>query len=156
MNSIRAALIALARFLLAAVFLTGGMYKILHWHSSEQLMMEVLSSWQSNLSASEAAQDLFSWLIHFTPLVLAGEAMLQIIGGLLLMLGVREKFGAALLFIQLLPMTVIYHQFWFMDVINPELQQLLFLKNSAILGGLLMVMLFGAQAPQKNNHALKP
>lgn len=151
MNTVRAATIVLARFLLTAVFLAAGMHKIFYWYESEKLMMDVLSNWQSHLSFSEAAQQVFSSLILFTPLLLFIVGVLEIVGGLLLLLGVREKLGAAMLIVMLIPTTILFHQFWFVDGSQRDLQQMMFLKNLAILGGLLLVILFGAQGPQKKD-----
>jgi uncharacterized membrane protein YphA (DoxX/SURF4 family) len=41
------------------------------------------------------------------------------------------------------------HQFWFVEGGLRDVQQIMFLKNLAILGGLLMVLVFGAQAQGK-------
>ncbi len=155
MNTVRAATIVLARFLLTAVFLAAGMHKIFHWHESEKLMMDVLSNWQSHLSFSEPAQQVFSSLILFTPLLLLVVGVLEIVGGLLLLLGIREKLGAAMLILMLIPSTILFHQFWFVDGTQRDLQQVMFLKNLAILGGLLMVILFGAQTPQKKDDGFR-
>ena len=155
MNTVRAAATVLARFLLTAVFLAAGMHKIFHWHESEKLMMDVLSNWQSHLSFSEPAQHVFSSLVLFAPLLLFIEGAIEIVGGLLILLGVREKLGATLLFLIMIPTTILFHQFWFVDVSQRDLQQIMFLKNLSIMGGLLLVLLFGAQTPQKKDNGFK-
>lgn len=151
MNTVRAAVTVLARFLLSAMFLERGMHKIFYWHESERLMRDMLSNWQSHLSFSEAAQNIFSSLVNYTHILVFSEGTLELVGGLLLLLGIKEKLGASLLIIALLPATILFHQFWFVDVAGKELQQQLFLKNLGIMGGLLMVLLYGAQSPSKKN-----
>jgi putative oxidoreductase len=131
----------LARFLLSAIFLASGVNKLFHWRETETGLMGVLSHWQSHLSFSEAAQNFFSSVIQFTPVLLIVATGLELIGALLLLLGVKEKIGAILLLFFLVPVTIFYHQFWFLEATERELQQVMFLKNLAIVGGLLMVIL---------------
>lgn len=152
MNTIRSAAIVLARFLLTAMFLERGVHKIFYWHDSEKLMMNVFSNWQSNLSFSEGAQHLFSSLIQFTPLILFLVGAIELVGGLLVLLAIREKLGASLLLLMLLPTTVLFHQFWFADGTCREIQQLFFLKNLAVAGGLILVLIFGAKTSQRNDQ----
>jgi len=151
----RAGLIVLARFLLSAVFLAAGINKLFHWHETEQMLMDVLSNWQSHLSFSETAQHVFSSLILFAPLLLFVAVAMELIGGLLLLLGIREKFAAGLLLIMLIPTTILFHQFWFVEAAAKELQQGLFLRNLAIMGGLIMVTLFGAKSLQKKDNGIQ-
>jgi uncharacterized membrane protein YphA (DoxX/SURF4 family) len=149
MKVIRVATTVLARFLLSAIFLASAVNTIFHWHESEKLLMNVLIDWQGHLAFWEGMQKIFTVLIPWTPLLLIGATLLELIGGLLLLLGVKEKLGAALLILFLIPVTVIMHQFWFVEGGLRDVQQIMFLKNLAILGGLLMVLVFGAQAQGK-------
>ena len=149
MKMVRAAAIVLARFLLSAIFLTAGVNKLFHWHETEKMLMSVLCDWQSYMGFSDTAQECFSILTPWTPFLLIGATLLELVGGLLLLLGVREKLGASLLILFLVPTTVLIHQFWFAEGGLREVQQIMFLKNLAILGGLLMVLLYGAQSPTK-------
>lgn len=149
MQAIRATSIVLARFFLSAVFLAAGIHKIVRWPETEQALMNVLSLWQSHLSAFEFAQILFSTLLTFTPTILLVATIMELGGALLLLLGIKEKLGAALLVLLLIPTTLLFHQFWFLEASQKELQQVMFLKNLAILGGLILVLLHGAQSPTK-------
>jgi putative oxidoreductase len=155
MNTIKSATTVLARFLLTAFFLSAGMHKIFNWHASEQFMMDAFSLWQSHLSFSEAAQEIFSSLVLFTPLILFIVGAIEISGGLLILLGVREKLGAALLLIMMIPTTILFHQFWFLDGQYRDVQQIMFLKNLGTMGGLLLVILYGVQTPQKKENGFK-
>ncbi|HAB99642.1 MAG TPA: hypothetical protein DCE71_07470 [Parachlamydiales bacterium] len=49
--------------------------------------------------------------------------------------------------------TFLFHQFWFIEGGARELQTIMFLKNLAIMGGLIMLMLHGAQASPKDEHS---
>jgi uncharacterized membrane protein YphA (DoxX/SURF4 family) len=149
MTSIRSSATVLARFLLSAVFLAAGVNKLFHWRETETQLMGVLSDWQSHLSFSEAAQNFFTSIILFTPVLLIAATGLELIGAFLLLLGIKEKMGASLLLLSLVPITILYHQFWFVEASGKELQQIMFLKNLAIMGGLIMVLLHGAESSAK-------
>jgi putative oxidoreductase len=151
MHLIRSTTIVLARFFMTAMFLERGLHKVFYWHDSETKMMNVFSHWQMNLSFSESAQHFFSTLIQFTPLILFIVGTIEIIGGLLVLLAVREKLGATLLLIMMMPTTILFHEFWFTDVACRELQQLFFLKNLAVMGGLLLILVYGVKSSDRDS-----
>ena len=65
-------------------------------------------------------------------------------GGLLLAVGWKARWAAAVLFLFLIPTTLIFHQFWGIDPKLVQMQKIHFLKNVAIMGGMLMVLAVGA------------
>ena len=67
-------------------------------------------------------------------------------GGLLLAVGWKARWAAAALFLILIPTTLIFHQFWGVDPKLAQMQKIHFLKNVAIMGGMLMVLAIGAGA----------
>lgn len=146
-NSIRVASVVLARFLLSAVFLTAGIQKIFHWHETESALLNALCDWQSAVLSSPTMQECLGFVTPWTPLLLLLAMLFEILGALLLLLGVREKLGATLLVLVLIPATIVFHPFWFLPSdAGRDLQQAMFLKNLAILGGLILVFIHGAQA----------
>ena len=149
MHALCTASVVIARFLLSAIFLASGVNKIVHWGVTEQLLMTIFGNWQSYLSGYEIAQNFFASMIFFTPTLLFAATLMELSGALLLLLGVKEKMGAALLLLVLIPTTILFHQFWFVEPSQKELQQVMFLKNLAIIGGLILVLLQGAQPPKK-------
>ena len=60
-----------------------------------------------------------------------------------LILGYKTRFGASLLLIFLIPSTLIFHDFWNVTETEFMTQQILFLKNLAIFGGLLNILSIG-------------
>lgn len=146
MRIVRLCTVVVARFLLSAVFLAGAIDKIINWHETEKTLAGALCEWESYMGFSEMAQNCFASLSPWTPLLLMAATLLELIGGLLLLLGFKEKLGAALLILFLIPTTVLMHQFWFLETSGRDLQAVLFMKNLAILGGLLLVLLHGAQS----------
>ncbi|HET9025002.1 MAG TPA: DoxX family protein [Burkholderiaceae bacterium] len=79
------------------------------------------------------------------PQVLAAAALaLELIGGLLLVIGWKARWAAAALAVFTLLAAVIFHGYWGMPAAEQMMQKLMFLKNLAVAGGLMMVVAFGA------------
>ena len=146
MRIIRIGCAAIARFFISAIFLASAVNNILHWHETEKNLMGILCDWQMYIGFHEGAQHCFSFLTPWAPVLLGIATLFNLVGGLLILLGVREKLGAALLVLFLIPVTILYHQFWFIDGPARELQTIMFLKNLAILGAMILILLHGGQA----------
>jgi putative oxidoreductase len=66
-------------------------------------------------------------------------------GGVMVMLGYRARFGAFLLLLFLVPVTLIMHRFWGIeDPAVAELQRAMFMKNTSLIGASLIIMYWGA------------
>jgi len=75
------------------------------------------------------------------PLPEVGAAIaivVELIGGVLLLVGFKTRWAAAALFLFLIPTTFFFHAFW----ADPS-QAVNFWKNVAIMGGMLYVWAFG-------------
>lgn len=138
----------IARFLISLVFLAGAANKILHWHETERSLMNTLCEWQSNIGFSENLQDCLATLVPWAPFLMIVATLFELLGGLSVLLGIKEKLGATLLVLFLIPTTFLIHQFWFVEGSAREVQMTHFLKNLAILGGLLMIILQGTEKPK--------
>ncbi|MFT6937617.1 MAG: putative oxidoreductase [Saprospiraceae bacterium] len=64
----------------------------------------------------------------------------MILGGLLVLFGYRAKLGAALLLAFMIPVTAIFYT----DNFSDPLEQTMFVKNVAIIGGLMMILVNGS------------
>lgn len=64
-------------------------------------------------------------------------------GGLALVLGWRARIAALVLFLWMIPVTLIFHNFWAVPADQAMMQQINFLKNLAIMGGMLFIMANG-------------
>lgn len=74
-------------------------------------------------------------------LLLIGNIIFQLVGGISLVLGYKVRWGAIILILFLIPTTLVFHNF----LANPD-ELTAFLKNLALIGGLLMVYYAGAGA----------
>jgi putative oxidoreductase len=83
------------------------------------------------------------------PLPEVGAALAIIIeigGGAALIAGYRTVLAAQVLAVFTLVATVCFHNFWAMPADQAFVQQLMFFKNMAVIGGLLMLAAHGAGA----------
>jgi putative oxidoreductase len=77
------------------------------------------------------------------PFFLYAAAILELVGGLSVMLGWKARWGALLLILFLIPTSLIFHDFWNVPPQEKQLQMAMFFKNLAIMGGLLYVFFRG-------------
>ncbi|MCP3929639.1 MAG: DoxX family protein [Bacteroidetes bacterium] len=77
-------------------------------------------------------------------ILLIGTIIVLIIGGVLLLTGYRTGLGVVLLLTYWIPVTLIVHSYWNDPEDIRRLQAILFMKNLAITGGLLMVWANGS------------
>lgn len=108
----------LSRIFLSAIFIWSGTNKILNPIAT-----------QENMSAHG---------MPLTSIFLVGAIALEILGGFSVLLGIKPRWGAAMLILFLVPATLIFHTNF-----SLELEQAMFLKNLAMLGGLLMLIRYG-------------
>lgn len=71
-------------------------------------------------------------------------AIAEVLGGLSILLGFLTRVGALGLAIYLIPVTLYFHRFWGVEGAAATMQMSQFMKNVAIMGGLLVLMAFGA------------
>ena len=100
------------RLLFALIFLVSGIRKI--------------------VAFGEYAAHMQAYGVPWTPVLLVGAIIVEVSGGLMFVFGFRMRWAAVLLFLFLIPATLIFHT----DFGEPQ-QGTSFLKNLAIMGGLL-------------------
>lgn len=76
--------------------------------------------------------------------LLSSSIGLLILGGLLVLLGYRSSLGAILLLLYWIPATFIVHSFWNDLPEIRRIESIQFMKNLAIMGGLLIVLVNGS------------
>jgi putative oxidoreductase len=125
--SIRYGLLPLvARALMTLEFLVAANGKIFGW------------SGQAAYMASKG--------ITFVTPLLAAALAIEALGSLLLILGFRARAAAAVMFIYLGIVSVRMHAFWAMTDMAAGQNETHFFKNLGMMGGLLMIAIYGAGA----------
>lgn len=115
----------IARIFLAFIFLFEAYDSIIHFKATKQSMTNYGITWN---------QDIMLSLCIF----------LLIVGSVLVLIGYRSSFGAILLLLYFIPVTFIVHSWWNDPMDIKRLQSIFFMKNIAIIGGLLMVVVNGS------------
>lgn len=64
--------------------------------------------------------------------------LIEIGGGLLVLTGYKARYAALVIALWLVPVTLIFHNFWASPAAQQQDQMINFLKNLAIIGGLLV------------------
>jgi putative oxidoreductase len=70
--------------------------------------------------------------------------LLELLGGLAIAAGFQARWAALALGLFTLAATVLFHKFWAVPAEQAMVQQLMFMKNLAVAGGLLFVFAMGA------------
>jgi len=123
----------LARILISAIFLASAFTKITHFDATAHMIAD-----------------------KGVPLatVAAGIAILiELCGAIMIIIGWQTKSAAAVQFVYLIPVTVLYHNFWAAPPEMHDMQAINFLKNVAIMGGLLILATRGAGASSVDARA---
>lgn len=83
--------------------------------------------------------------VPLATLLVPAAGILAFVGGLSVLLGYRARFGAFLLLVFLVPVTLVMHKFWGLaDVQQAMMQKVNFMKNLSLMGGALMFMYYGS------------
>ncbi len=121
---------AIARPMLASAFVLAG--------------LDVLANPEPRAKAAKPVVDLVASVVPFAPTdpvdAVRLNAAVHLGAGVLLAAGVLSRLSALALAVSMVPTTVAGHPFWeIQDPVDRSRQRTQFLKNTAILGGLLVV-----------------
>ncbi|MFZ4634920.1 MAG: DoxX family protein [Saprospiraceae bacterium] len=116
----RDAIDLIGRIFLAAIFIFEAFDTALYMDKTKETMAQYGLTWHPDL------------MVYATTIFL-------IVGGVLVLIGYRTTLGVVLLLIYWVPITFIIHDFWNEPKEHLRLQSILFMKNIAITGGLLML-----------------
>ncbi|MCU0931200.1 MAG: DoxX family protein [Serpentinimonas sp.] len=126
MNALQAPFALLARLLMVALFLPAGIRKIGGFEGTAGYIASVG--------------------LPFPTLGAAIAVVVEIVAPLLLLVGLQTRWAALVLAIFTLAASVFFHNFWAMPAEQQFMQQLMFMKNIGVVGGLLAITAFGAGA----------
>ena len=91
------------------------------------------------------------------PAVLAlGSGLLELLAGLAIAVGFKARIAAAVLAAFTLVASLLFHNFWAMPADQVMVNQLMFMKNLAIIGGLLLIFAHGAGPASVDTRRLAP
>lgn len=113
----------IGRILLALIFIVSGFGKLTNYAATEAYM-------------ASAGLPMVGLLLPLTILVELG-------GGLLIALGLITRVVAIVMFLFLVPVSLVFHHFWDLPAAQAMGQQIHFLKNLSIMGGMLLLAYAG-------------
>jgi len=123
MNTHRDFVVLVARILLSAMFVYSGFGKIMGFERTVGYI---------------ASQGL-----PLPQLLAIGAILCELGAGVLLLVGFKARWAALAIFLFLIPTTLIFHNFWTAPANQVMSQQINFMKNVTIMGGMLLVWAFG-------------
>lgn len=122
-TSAAAILVPLGRLLFSLIFILSGMR-----HFSSEMI-------------GYAASQNVPMANFLVPL----SGVISVLGGLSILLGWKARWGALLLLIFLVPVTLMMHNFWAVsDPMMAQMQMAHFLKNLSLIGAAILIFHFGA------------
>lgn len=125
-NALQSPLSLIGRLLLAALFLPAGLSKI--------------SGFEGTVGYIASAG------LPMPQLAAVVAIAVEILAPIALILGWGTRWAALVLAVFTLVATLGFHNFWAMPAEQVMMQQLMFFKNIAVVGGLLVLAAFGAGA----------
>lgn len=115
----------LGRIFLSFIFLYEAYDSIFYMKATKATMTDYGINWQQDF-------------------LLFSAITLLVLGGFMILSGYRSSLGAFLLLLYWVPVTFIVHSFWTHPPGQERIEAIMFMKNIAITGGLLMVWVNGS------------
>lgn len=115
----------IGRIFLSVIFLFEAYDSMRYFHDTKEQMSAYGLVWQQDF-------------------LLTCAIIALILGGVLVLIGYRSTFGAILLLLYWVPVTLLVHDFWNMPKESLRLESIIFMKNLAIAGGLLIMVVNGS------------
>lgn len=112
------------RILIALIFLLSGFGKITGYAGTAGYM------------ASKG--------VPMVDLLLPITILIEFGGALMIVAGYKARLAALALFLWMIPVTIMFHNFWAVPADQQMIQQIMFLKNISIMGAMLYIMAFGS------------
>jgi putative oxidoreductase len=104
----------------------------------------IVAGWGKIMAYSGTAGYMASKGMPLVPLLLPLTILLELGCGLMLVLGWHARWAALAFFLFIIPTTLIFHNFWAVPHAQVQNQMNNFLKNIAIMGGMLYVIVYGS------------
>jgi len=125
-DSYKSPLLLVGRVLLALMFILSGFDKLTH--------------------LAGTAGYIASGGLPFAPALAVIVGLLELLGGIAIAIGFQARGAALALGLFTLAASVLFHRFWAAPADQAFVQQLLFMKNLSVAGGLFIVAALGAGA----------
>jgi putative oxidoreductase len=93
--------------------------------------------------------------VPLASIVVPLSGLIALLGGLSILAGYQARYGAWLLVLFLVPVTVMMHNFWTItEPMAKTMQQIMFMKNLSMLGAAMLIVYFGSGPLSMDNKTL--
>lgn len=123
MDTFKNILLLLARILMSALFIGAAISKLINWDGTIAYMASKNMPYISTL--------------------LPAAITVELVGGLAILLGYFTRVGAVALVLFVISAATIFHDFWNIEGSKRMLEMTMFMKDFAIISGLLYISSFG-------------
>jgi putative oxidoreductase len=103
----------------------------------------VLSGFQKLMGFSGVAAGIAGKGLPMAEVLAVLAVIIELGAGLLLVVGWKARWAAFLLFLFVIPVSLVYHNFWTMEGAQAAVNKIQFMKNVSIMGGMLLAAAFG-------------
>ena len=76
--------------------------------------------------------------------LLAASIVIELGAAAMIVLGFKARWGAAALFLWMIPVPLVFHNYWAMPAADQQMQSIMFFKNLGLMGGMLILMGLGS------------
>ena len=112
------------RILISVIFIMSGLGKVMQFDA------------QVGYAASHG--------VPAASLAIILSIVVELVAATMIIAGYRARLGAALLLLWMIPVTFMMHAFWGVeDPMAQQIQMIMFLKNLAMMGAMLLIMAHG-------------
>ncbi len=142
--------ILLARIVIASPFLLSGFTKLLSFvqtiPAGEQSVRAVdfLATYLAQSFPFFASMASVSPKMVVAAILIAG--LVEIAGGIFIAVGAWTKLSALVMILYTILVSLVFHTGWSLTTVDGQLQLVTFVKNMAIVGGFIMILINGAGA----------
>lgn len=113
------------RVMISMIFLMSGMGKVFQFEA------------QVGYATSQG--------VPMASVAIALSAIIEIAAVVMIVVGYKARLGAAALFLWMIPVSFMMHAFWTIaDPMAMQINMIMFMKNLAMMGAMLMIMSFGS------------
>lgn len=113
------------RVMISMIFLMSGMGKVFQFEA------------QVGYATSQG--------VPMASVAIALSALIEIAAVVMIVVGYKARLGAAALFLWMIPVSFMMHAFWTIaDPMSMQINMIMFMKNIAMMGAMLMIMSFGS------------
>lgn len=114
----------IARILLSLIFLMSGISKIFNFGQT--------ASYMGNVG------------LPMPEILLLATIAIEVVGAAMIVLGYGARWAGLIIFLWLIPTTFVFHAFWDVPPDRMRSEMNSFMKNIAIMGGMLYIWFFGS------------